>query len=419
VNLLNAVFDHEFDNGVSLRNRTLYGDYDKFYQNVFPGAVSEDGATVSISAYNNAQDRENVFNQTDVLFTIATGAIEHQFLTGVELGRQETDNFRNTGFFNDLDTTVIASVAAPTISVPVTFRQSETDADNHAVAKIAAVYAQDQIRFSEHLEAVLGLRYDDFQVDFRDRRTGVELASDDDLVSPRVGLIYKPVEPLSLYASYTMTYLPRSGAQMSSLTPTNAALDPEEYENYELGAKWDARPDLSATAAVYQLDRTNVAIPDPLDPTVSILADGARTRGVELGLAGRLTEAWSVFGGYAFQDGELTATASSTAVDGATLAQLPEHKISLWNRYQFTPAWGVGLGFMYQSEMFTSTDNTVTLPSFARVDAAVFYSLNDRIRAQLNVENLLDEDYFANAHNNNNITPGSPLAVRAALTVSF
>jgi catecholate siderophore receptor len=419
VNLLNAVFDHEFDNGVSLRNRTLYGDYDKFYQNVFPGAVSEDGATVSISAYNNAQDRENVFNQTDVLFTIATGAIEHQFLTGVELGRQETDNFRNTGFFNDLDTTVIASVAAPTISVPVTFRQSETDADNHSVAKIAAVYAQDQVRFSEHFEAVLGLRYDDFQVDFRDRRTGVELASDDDLVSPRVGLIYKPVEPLSLYASYTMTYLPRSGAQMSSLTPTNAALDPEEYENYELGAKWDARPDLSATAAVYQLDRTNVAIPDPLDPTVSILADGARTRGVELGLAGRLTEAWSVFGGYAFQDGELTATASSTAVDGATLAQLPEHKISLWNRYQFTPAWGVGLGFMYQSEMFTSTDNTVTLPSFTRVDAAVFYSLNDRIRAQLNVENLLDEDYFANAHNNNNITPGSPLAVRAALTVSF
>jgi catecholate siderophore receptor len=419
VNLLSAVFDHEFGNGATLRNRTLYGDYDKFYQNVFPGAVSEDGATVSISAYNNAQDRENIFNQTDVVFTLATGAVEHQLLTGLEFGRQETDNFRNTGFFNDVETTVIAPVAAPTISVPVTFRQSETDNDNHSIAKIAALYAQDQMTLSEHFEAVVGVRYDNFQVDFRNNRTGVGLSSDDDLVSPRLGLIYKPAEPMSLYASYTMTYLPRSGQQLSSLTPSNAALDPEEYENYELGAKWDARPDLSLTAAVYQLDRTNVAIPDPLDPTVSILADGARTRGVELGLAGQVTEAWSVFGGYSYQDGELTATASPTALDGATLAQLPEHKFSLWNRYQFTPAWGVGLGLMYQSEMFTSTDNTVTLPSFTRVDAAVFYSLNDRIQAQLNVENLLDEDYFAYAHNNNNITPGSPLSVRAGVTVAF
>jgi len=256
-------------------------------------------------------------------------------------------------------------------------------------------------------------------VDFRDNRTGDELDSDDDLVSPRAGLIYKPIAPLSLYASYSMTYLPRSGAQMSSLSASNESLDPEEYENYELGAKWDLRPDLALTAAVYRLDRTNVAIPDPLDPSLSILVDGQRTKGLELGVGGRITETWSVFGGYAYQDGELTATASSTAVDGATLAQLPEHKVSLWNRYQLTPAWGLGLGLMYQSEMFTSTDNTVTLPSFTRVDAAVFYTLNDRIRAQFNVENLLDEDYFASAHNNNNITPGSPLAVRMGVTVAF
>jgi catecholate siderophore receptor len=419
VNIATAVFDHEFAGGVSLRNRTLYGDYDKFYQNVFPGAVSDDGTMVTISAYNNAQQRENLFNQTDLLFELTTGSVKHQLLTGIEFGRQETDNFRSTGFFNDIDTSVMAPVSDPTISVPVTFRQSETDADNRAEARVAAVYLQDQMELSEHFQAVLGLRYDQFKVDFRDNRTGVELDSDDDLASPRAGLIYKPIAPLSLYASYSMTYLPRSGAQMSSLSASNEALDPEEYENYEVGAKWDLRPNLALTAAVYRLDRTNVAIPDPLDPALSILVDGQETSGIELGLAGQVTEAWSVFGGYAYQDGELTATASSTAVDGAMLAQLPEHKISLWNRYQLTPAWGLGLGLMYQSEMFTSTDNTVTLPSFTRVDAAVFYALNNRIRAQLNVENLLDEDYFASAHNNNNITPGSPLAVRMGVTVAF
>ena len=423
VNIATMVFDHDFAGGASLRNRTLYGDYDKFYQNVYPGGaatVDEAGVFVApISAYNNAQQRENLFNQTDLLFSLATGAVEHELLAGVELGRQETGNFRNTGFFNDETTTVAAPVANPTISVPVTFRQSETDADNHTEANIAAVYMQDQLKFSEHFEAVLGLRYDQFEVDFRNNRTGERLSSDDDLVSPRVGLIYKPIEPVSLYASYTVTYLPRSGAQMSSLNASNQALDPEEFDNYEIGAKWDVWPELSLSAAVYQLDRTNVAIPDPLDPSVSILVDGQETRGIELGIAGQVTEAWSVFGGYAWQDGELTATASPTALDGATLAQLPEHKFSLWNRYQLTPAWGLGLGLMYQSDMYTSTDNTVTLSSFTRVDAAVFYSLSDRIRAQVNIENVLDEEYFANAHNNNNITPGSPLAVRVGVSVAF
>ena len=423
VNLATAVFDHGFGNGVSLRNRTLYGDYDKFYQNVYPGAaatVDENGVMVApMSAYNNAQQRENLFNQTDLVFSLSTGSVEHELLTGMEIGRQETDNFRNTGFFNDELETVTAPVSSPTISIPVTFRQDEDDNDNHVEADVAAIYVQDQVKLSEHFQAVLGLRYDQFDVDFDNNRTGVRLESDDDLVSPRAGLIYKPVEPVSLYASYSVTYLPRSGAQMTSLTATNEALDPEEYENYEIGAKWDLRPDLSLSAAVYRLDRTNVAIPDPLDPSLSILVDGQKTEGVELGISGQVTEAWSMFGGYAYQDGELTATASATAVDGATLAQLPEHKISLWNRYQLTPAWGVGLGLMYQSDMYTSTDNTVTLPSFTRVDAALFYSLNDRIRAQLNVENLLDEEYLANAHNNNNISPGSPLAVRMGVTVAF
>ena len=83
------------------------------------------------------------------------------------------------------------------------------------------------------------------------------------------------------------------------------------------------------------------------------------------------------------------------------------------------PPWGAGLGVIYQTEMFAAADNAVTLPAFTRVDAGVFYSPNAALRMQLNVENLLDEDYYPNAHNNNNITPGSPLAVRAGVTVRF
>jgi outer membrane receptor for monomeric catechols len=122
------------------------------------------------------------------------------------------------------------------------------------------------------------------------------LSSTDNLLSPRVGLVYKPVEPLSLYASYGIAYLPRAGDQLSSLSPTNKAFDPEEFRNYEVGAKWEVVHGLALTAAAYRLERTNVIAPDPSNPAQSILIDGQRVKGVELGLAGNITEAWSCDG---------------------------------------------------------------------------------------------------------------------------
>jgi catecholate siderophore receptor len=230
---------------------------------------------------------------------------------------------------------------------------------------------------------------------------------------------------MSFYASYSMATLPRAGAQLTSLTPTNEAFDPEEWENSEVGVKWDIRPDLSATLALYQLDRTNVIAPDPNNPAQSILVDGQRTRGVELGLAGRITEAWSIAGGYAYQDAEITETQSAAVVDGARVGQVPENTFSLWNRYDFTPNWGVGLGVIYSDEQFVAIENVltpasnVTLADYTRVDAALYWTVTPRLRLQANVENLLDEEYFPNAHNNNNITPGSPLAARVSVVTSF
>jgi catecholate siderophore receptor len=413
VNLATVVLDHDFSDSIKLRNRTVFGDYDKFYQNVFPGAIDAAASTVAINAYNNAQQRENLFNQTDLTFSFGTGSIEHRFLTGIELGRQVTDNFRNTGYFNDSATIYNAPLADPTISIPVTFRQSATDADNHGTAKIAALYLQDQIVFTPKFQAVLGLRYDKFDVDFTNNRTATNFKTTDDLLSPRAGLIYKPAEPVSLYGSYSVSYVPRAGAQLASLNLTNQALDPEKFENVEVGAKWDVNDSIALTAAVFQLDRTNVVIPDPNDPTLSVLAKGQTTKGVELGASGNIG-AWGIQAGYAWQDGHLTE-----ALGGTRLAQLPKHVASLWNKYEFNSQWSAGLGVVYQTEMFAAADNLVTLPGFTRVDAGVFFTPSDRWRLQMNVENLLDEKYYANANSNNNISPGSPLAVRAAVTTRF
>jgi catecholate siderophore receptor len=417
VNQGSVTIDHAFSDDVRIRNRTVYADYDKFYQNVYAGGAvdAEAPGAVELSAYNNEQLRENFFNQTDLTFTAQTGSFGHEFLVGAELGEQVTDNFRQTGYFNGTSEHILVPASDPMTAVPVTFVQDADDNNNHGRARIAAVYVQDQVRLSPNWLAVLGLRYDSFDMDFTDHRgTGTRIETSDDLLSPRGGLIYKPAENLSLYASYSMTYVPRAGSQLSSLNPTNEALDPEEFENIEMGAKWDFSPALAVTAAVFQLDRKNVVITDPNDPTVSLLVDGQRTEGVELGVSGQVNEAWSIQGGYAYQDGHLTED-----LGGTRLAQLPKHVASLWNRYDFTPAWGVGLGVIYQTEMFAAADNAVTLPEFTRVDAGVYYTPTERFSMQLNVENLLDERYYPNAHNNNNITPGSPLAVRFGVTANF
>jgi catecholate siderophore receptor len=422
VDVVTATLEHDFGNGLVLRNRASYGDYDKFYQNVFPGAVSADGALVSISGYNNGTQRENLFNQTDLVVVRRALGMDHTLLLGAEVGRQETDNLRTTAFFTSIGPTVTSvnvPVADPRTSLPLTFRPLPTDADNHGVAGVLALYLQDQVALSRRLQAVVGLRYDRFDVDVTNNRTLSELSSRDDLLSPRLGLVYKPASSSSVYASYTVSYLPRAGEQLGSLSLTNQALDPEKFRNYEIGAKWDVTSGLALTAAAYRLDRSNVTVPDPADPTRSLLVDGQRTKGIELSVAGNLTPAWTVLGAYAYQEGEITRSLSPTAQAGATLAQLPANTLSLWNRYDFSPRAGAGLGLVHRGEVFTSTDNTVTLPAFTRLDAAVFVAITSRLRAQLNVENVLDTDYYAHAHSNNNITPGSPRAFRVGVSASF
>lgn len=417
VDALTAIVTHDFSDRLRITNHTRYADYDKFYQNVFPGAYTAATNQVSVSGYNNLTTRENVFNQTDVTLLAQTGAVNHTLLVGAEIGRQETDNFRETAYFTAVGpnaTSDFVTLSNPIYAGPVELRQSASDADNHGVADNAAVYIQDQIEFSPRWQAVIGLRYDRFEADVLNNRTGVSLDSSDDLVSPRAGIIYKPQDDISVYLSHTLAYVPRAGEQLASLTPTNRTLEPEEFTNNEIGLKWDFNDRLALTTALYQLDRTNVAITDPNNPTVQLLVDGQRVRGFEFGLSGQPTERWQIMTGYAYQDSEIQQPG---ATDGNELGLVPEHSISLWNRYAIGPKLAFALGIVYRSDVFVAADNSVTLDSFTRIDAAAFYSVNENLRLQVNIENLLDEEYFPTAHSNNNITPGAPLGVRVGLNV--
>ena len=410
---------------MTLQNRTNYTTYDKFYQNVFASGGLDTLSSVSLGAYNNTTTRDNVFNQTNLLYSLNTGPISHTLMAGIEIGRQETHNRRETGLFDSRDassTSISVPLSNSVTHLPIVFRNrnsgGDVDALNRSVVNVTSLYIQDQIEIIPQLQVIAGVRYDLFEVDFQQKNGPREhLKTRDDLIAPRFGVIFKPFDPISFYASYSQAYVPRAGDQLASLNVTTETLKPEKFTTLETGVKWDIRPDLALTGAVYQLDRTNVI--NSVTPGQTFLSKGQRTHGIEITLTGQLTPKLSVMGGYAYQVGELTNDVFGVAKKGASVAELPRHTFSVWSRYDFTPRIGAAFGVIYRDDMFASLTNKVRLPDFTRVDAALFAQLSKSFRAQLNIENLLDTKYFAAAHNDFNISPGAPITVRASLIANF
>jgi catecholate siderophore receptor len=416
VNVATLALEHRFGEGLTLRNRTMFGDYDKFYQNIYPSNLDEATREVVLGGYNNRNDRRNLFSQTDLVWDNRLGGIDQTLLLGFELGRQKSRNQRNSAVFAGSNRVPLSD---PTVDADVTFAPSASDSNNKVRATVAALYVQDQIRPASWLEIVAGLRFDSFRLDVDDLRgSGAEFSRNDSLLSPRLGLVAKPRDNLSLYASFSRSYLPQSGDQFSSLTIDTEALEPERFDNYEIGAKWEPLDGLLATAAIYQLDRTNTRASDPLDPTRVVLTGAQRTRGIELGLERSISSRWQISAGYALQDAEIAET-TTAAPEGRKVPLVPRHSFSLWNRYDVTSRFGVGLGLLARSKSYASISNAVTLPGYARVDAALFYELMRGIEGQVNVENLFGADYFPTAHNDNNIGPGAPRTVRVSVGYKF
>lgn len=406
-----AVIEHKFDNGIYFKNHTQYGDYDKYYQNITANETVQADGTLQLGAYGNQTDRQNIFNQTDVSLRLNMAhGIRHTILAGTEFGYQETDNQRMPGsgrvnacvatLSNTLCSDTFASLGVP--KGPV----------NHTELTLAGVYVQDQIEIGRHIEIIGGIRFDRFDLDYSSS-TGDSRGRVDDVWSPRVGVVFKPTEQLSFYASYSETFLPFSGEQFATLSAANANLAPEEFINREVGFKWDIAPRLAFTGALFMLDRENQVV--STGPGTSAQIGRTRTEGGELTLTGNLTDDWEVVAGYGYQVAEVKVGPNK----GQEIALVPHHTFSLWNKYRFLPNWAAGLGVVSRSEAFAELDNQITLPGFARLDAALFWDINENLKAQLNVENVLGTDYYSTAHNNENITPGSPRAFFATITSKF
>jgi len=409
VNSTSAVFEHIFAGGIVLRNNFLAGRYDKFYANVYPNSAVTSRGTVTLAAYDHTLDRTNAFNQTDLVARTRVGGMEHVLLAGVEAGRQVQDETRHT--------------AAPIADVPLTdstrdvnFATAPVAINRDAASVVFAAYVQDQVQIASRWKAVAGARIDRFDLRVNDALASgaaSRLSRVDRAVSPRAGLIFQPSPFVSLYASYSSTFLP--SGQTLGLAVNTAQLEPESATNYEVGSKADIGR-VQVAASVFRLDRDNVKSTDPGDVTKLVLTGQQRADGLSISAAGDAGPV-KIQAAYGFLDARITrATTSGPAGRRPGLA--PRNRGSVWATARVARRWLAGAGVLWQSDAVTSFTNQVILPGFGRVDGVVAYDVS-RWRVALNVQNAFDAGYYATAHNDNNIMPGAPRSLQVSVRAGF
>jgi catecholate siderophore receptor len=430
-----AFIDHDFENGLTAKNGTYFADFKKFYQNVYPGngplsgAVNPTDTSFNRAAYNHMTNRQNTFNDTDFIYKGFTGPLFHTVGFGTQLGRQAGIDVRNTGIFPNGTNTEADNPFAPTYFGPINFPHQYSgffspgvttpDSNSQYQLNTQSAYARDTIEITRWLQLIAAVRVDRFDETALDLNTKTLRNRVDKLVSPADAVIFKPVENLSIYYSYMVSYLPASGDQFSALTDGTVILEPQKFVQREVGVKWNALPRLLYTAAVYDLIRTNVPLPDPNRPGFFILSGSNRIRGFESELKGYLNDRWQSWLGYAYTDARVSSDTSPTIRAGNRIQLVPFHQFSWWNKYQIDPVWAASLGVIYFSDSFASSDDSVYLPGFVRFDAGVYAQVTETWKAQLNIENIFNKGYWASADGNNNLSPGQPRTVRLKVTATF
>jgi catecholate siderophore receptor len=427
-NILRARVDHQFSNALRGNISAQYADYDKAYQNLFAseevtvvdGVLSE----VELDGYRDTTERQNLILQGNLVGEFETGSFGHTLIVGAEYAQQDTDNARFDNVFAENGDDQLVIPFFDPLNIP-DFGFTSLARNRESEVSVFSAYIQNQIDLSDAFQIVLGARYDSFDINVNDLAANAEFSRKDEEITPRLGAIYKPAENVSFYASYSESFLPRSGDQFLTLDLDTASTRPQFFENKEIGAKWDIIPGLSFTTAIFQLDRESFTSTDPEDVGQLITVDGSRTKGFEAQLTGQVTDAWFISTGYSYLDGEVEdlsfadGAIGSGSLDGNRTRQTPKHMVSVWNRYQLTEQFGLGAGATYQDSFFVREDNSVEVPDFIRFDAAAYYDFSDRLRVQLNVENLFDTNYFPDAHSNDNISTGEPLNARLSLSTRF
>lgn len=415
--LLRAALQHNFADNVKGNLSAFYGDYDKFYQNFYAADYEQATNIVELDGYIDETERTNLILSSNIVAELDNQTI----IVGAEYIDTSSDQFRfNPVFDTTVDDRETFAISRPinlssrtginAAGQPTTYTFSDLNDDTRVNIDVLSLYIQDHIEISEQLDVLIGARFDSFDIEVFNAKAGETRDRKDDEISPRAGLIYKPQENISIYASYSESFLPRSGEQFANINGSNNVLDPNTFTNLEFGVKWDFGESLSLTAAVFENEQSSPQVADA-DPSTLDVID-SEISGFEVQLTGQVTDTWAISANFSDLDGEIVDRSGPT---GRSPRELPETSFSIWNTFEMTDKVGLGLGATYQDESFVNNSNSAVLPSYTRVDAAVYYKVSNDLRVQLNIENLTDELYFPNSHSTHQATVGE--SINALLTV--
>ena len=401
--LVTAEITHRVNQSWSLNNQARFGRTSKDFIVTKP-EYTAGAATVTRDDRSRDSIDTILINQTNVTGKFDTGWAGHNLTAGIELVRETSANRGRS-----IDDATDADLFNPNPDDPYNGAITSAATRAESTTLTGAIYAFDTVNLGKYFDLVGGARWDNFNTNY-ENAAGDEFDRFDSAVTWRVGGVYKPLPYGSIYFAYGTSINPSS--EGLTLSASNDALEPEESETYELGTKWDLFDErLSVNAAVFRTNKTNARTTAPGD-TVTVLAGEQRVDGVEIGVAGNVTDQWRLYGGYTFLNSEIESSRNEAEV-GNRFANIAPHSFSLWSVYQFTPQIDGGFGAQYVARRYANNANTRWLPSYWRFDATVGYKFNEHVDFRINALNLTDETYYDSTHNGQHalVAPGRSVLV--------
>ena len=422
-----ATVSHVFSDTRKGNLSVTSNSFEKMYQNTYAASHTADSGVVTMDGYHDPTERDNFIVTGSLVNELIIGNTTHTVLTGFESIDTENSNFRYNTYWTSKDCSVSGydqesfnitdpmdfTVTAGGLPTAVEYTNPcSLKTDTQTDISVTSFYIQDQVDLTDNIVLVLGGRHDTFDVTVDDIKNGTSASREDSEFSPRMGVIFKPRDAVSIYYSYSESFAPRSGEQYKKLTGgapgSGETLRPDYFENTELGVKVDLSSDLSLTAAYFDSEADKAGYDG--SSAEYIVERGLVVDGIELELKGRVNDNLDVTFGYTSMEGK----------NGTKDArEIPETMYSMWANYEVNPKLGWAVGIMHQGESLIKDGGSQILPEYTRFDAAVYYIISDDFSLQLHMENLTDELYFPHSHSTHQASVGRERNFRLSLQRNF
>ena len=419
--ILTGTLVHNYSDSGKINLTVSSNDFNKMYQNLYVN--NYDGTNVQLKGYNDVTLRE-----TTIIAFSNVNAFDRGTLTvGLDIIETDNENTRFNSWFDNenaaernIDNHFLATATDFQIDKDGnrTALDYTSDLKTHSTTdlEVTSLYLNGNIDLSDQWIMVLGARYEqvDTTIAYSEGASGRSAvrvlkntaSRNDSNVSPRLGLIYKPQENMSLYLSYSESFIPKSGEQYKKWSA--ATFDPDVYENTEIGFKYDMDDRISMSFAYFDQE----TVKGQEDGVGGSEVIGMAIDGFEIGIAGEVNDQNSINFG-------LSSVDATKSAGSGEQKEIPELTWSLWYTHRASDLFSLSFGALYQDDQLINKENEARLDDFTRIDMAMTITSSDSDTVRINIENLSDETYYPHSHSTHQASVGEPLNVRLSYQKTF